>query len=82
MVESVPAKLGDVAREEVRQSGDLISSLITVTSGTKAASRALLDCLRNIGSSLCEPPHTFQEVLTLLVANISAASADDEVDAG
>jgi hypothetical protein len=82
MVESIPARLGDVAREEVPQSGDLTSNLNTMNTGTTAASRGLLDYLRDLGSGLCEPPHTFQEVLTLLVANISAASADDEVDSG
>jgi hypothetical protein len=82
MIDSVPARLGDVACEEVRQSGDLTSNLITMNTGTTAASRGLLDRLRDLGSSLCEPPHTFQEVLTLLVANFSAASADDEVDSG
>jgi hypothetical protein len=82
MVQSEPARLGDVAREAAAQSGDLTSNLNTLNSGTTAASSGFLEYLRDLGSSLCEPPHTFQEVLILLVANISAASAEVEVESG
>jgi hypothetical protein len=82
MVESVPARQGDVAREEVQPSGDLTRTPIAMNSGNAAAPWGWLDRLKEFGSSLCEPPHTFQEVLTLLVANISASSVDQEVHSG
>jgi len=79
MVEREPASQGDLPIEEVEQSRSLTSTFNTMVNGITAEPRGLAGWLRDLDSRLFEPPHTFQEVLTLLVARMSASWANDEI---
>jgi len=78
MVERGPAGQGDLPIEEVRQSRDLTSSSTTMADGFTAEPRGLAGWLRDLDSRLFEPPHTFQEVLTLVVTRMSASWPNDQ----
>jgi len=79
MVEREPASQGDVPIEEVEQSRSLTSTFNTMVNGITAEPRGLAGWLRDLDSRLFEPPHTFQEVLTLLVVRMSTSWANDEI---
>jgi hypothetical protein len=78
MVEPESASPGGHPTEDVLQPRGATTDSGTSVDRLVIEPRGLADWLTDLDARLFEPPHTFQEVLSLVVARMSASWGDDE----